>query len=375
MHEIPVIKGDGIGPEIVEAGKTVLEAASDARNFGIDWREYPYGADHYLETDEVLPDDALDELSNYDAIYFGSIGDPRVEPGVLEKGIILRLRFEFDQYVNLRPIKLLEGVESPLRNRGPDDIDFTVVRENTEDFYVGIGGRAKTGKTSEELEVERKLYKTKFDLDVETDAEEIAYQIGMISREGTERVVEYAFDHAEREGHDLVTGVDKANVLTDIYGMWREVMDEVAEGYPDIDHEYDYVDATTMWFVKNPDHYQTVVTPNTFGDIITDLGAMLQGGLGLAPGGNINPDGTSMFEPLHGSAPKYAGENRANPTATIWAGALLLDHIGEEEAGELVLEALQDVIADGETLTRDLGGDAGTDEFGEAVAERVHELG
>jgi 3-isopropylmalate dehydrogenase len=375
MHEIPVIKGDGIGPEIVEAGKTVLEAASDAHNFSLDWHEYPYGADHYLETDEILPDSALDELSKYDAIYFGSIGDPRVEPGVLEKGIILRLRFEFDQYVNLRPIKLLEGVESPLRDAGPDDIDFTVVRENTEDFYVGIGGRAETGKTEAELEVERKLYKTKFGLDIETDAEEIAYQIGSISREGTERIVEYAFDHAESEGHDLVTGVDKANVLTDIYGMWREVMDEVAADYDGIDHEYDYVDATTMWFVKNPDHYQTVVTPNTFGDIVTDLGAMLQGGLGLAPGGNINPDGTSMFEPLHGSAPKYAGENRANPTATIWAGALLLDHIGEEKAGELVLEALQDVISDGETLTKDLGGDAGTDEFGETVADRVRELG
>jgi len=375
MHEIPVIKGDGIGPEIVEAGKTVLEAASDAKNFSIDWREYPYGADHYLETDEILPENALDELSGYDAIYFGSIGDPRVEPGVLEKGIILNLRFEFDQYVNLRPIKLLEGIESPLRGRGPDEIDFTVVRENTEDFYVGIGGRAKTGKSSKELEVERKLYKTKFGLDIETDAEEIAYQIGAISREGTERVVEYGFDHADDNGHDLVTSVDKANVLTDIYGMWREVVEDVSEGYDGIDHEFSYVDATTMWFVKDPDHYETVVTPNTFGDIITDLGAMLQGGLGLAPGGNINPDGTSMFEPLHGSAPKYAGENRANPTATIWAGSLLLDHIGEEEASELVLEALGDVIAEGETLTKDLGGDAGTDGFGDAVAERVREMG
>ncbi|MDY7082370.1 MAG: isocitrate/isopropylmalate family dehydrogenase, partial [Halobacteria archaeon] len=331
-YTIPVIKGDGIGPEIVEAGQRVLEAASDAQNFGIEWRDYPFGADHYLETDEILPESALNELSNYDAIYFGSIGDPRVEPGVLEKGIILKLRFHFDQYVNLRPIKLLEGIETPLRDRTPDEIDFTVVRENTEDFYVGIGGRAKKGKSSKEMEVERNLYKTKFDLDVETDAEEIAYQIGAISREGTERVVEYAFDHAEREGHDLVTGVDKANVLTDIYGLWREVIEEKSEEYDGIDHEFNYVDAATMWFVKDPDHYQTVVTPNTFGDIVTDLGAMIQGGLGLAPGGNINPDGVSMFEPIHGSAPKHAGKNKADPLATILAGQMMLEQLGEEKA-------------------------------------------
>lgn len=372
---MPVIKGDGIGPEIVEAGQRVLEAASDASNFGLEWRDYPYGADHYLDTGEVLPEDALDELGDYDAIYFGSIGDPRVEPGVLEKGIILKLRFHFDQYVNLRPVRLLEGIESPLRDRGPEDIDFTVVRENTEDFYVGVGGRARSGKSSEHLEVERRLYKTEFDLDVETDAEEIAYQLGMISREGTERVARYAFEHAVDEEHDRVTAVDKANVLTDIYGLWREVIEEVSSDYEDIEHEYNYVDAAAMWFVKDPDHYQTVVTPNTFGDILTDLGAMLQGGLGLAPGGNINPEGTSMFEPLHGSAPKYAGENRANPTATIWAGSLLLDHLGESRAANLVLDALENVLAERDVRTQDLGGSAGTMEFGEEVADRVREIG
>ncbi len=375
MYQVPVIPGDGIGPEIVDAGKQVLEAAADAENFGVEWLPQPYGADHYLDTEEVLPEHAVDELSDYDAIYFGSIGDPRVEPGVLEKGIILKLRFEFDQYVNLRPIKLLEGVESPLKDRGPTDIDFTVVRENTEDFYVGLGGRDSTGKSEKELELERRLYEAKFDVDLEHDADELAYQMGVVSREGCERVIEYAFDHAAESGHERVTGVDKANVLTDVYGLWREVLEDVSEGYPAIEHEFNYVDAATMWFVKDPGHYDTVVTPNTFGDIVTDLGAMLQGGLGLAPGGNINPDGTSMFEPLHGSAPKYAGEDRANPTATIWAGSLLLDHLGEERASDLVLEALQDVIADGDTLTKDLDGDAGTQEFGEAVAERVRELG
>ncbi len=375
MYQVPVIPGDGIGPEIVDAGKQVLEAAADAENFGVEWLPQPYGADHYLDTEEVLPEHAVDELSDYDAIYFGSIGDPRVEPGVLEKGIILKLRFEFDQYVNLRPIKLLEGVESPLKDRGPTDIDFTVVRENTEDFYVGLGGRDSTGKSEKELELERRLYEAKFDVDLEHDADELAYQMGVVSREGCERVIEYAFDHAAESGHERVTGVDKANVLTDVYGLWREVLEDVSAGYPAIEHEFNYVDAATMWFVKDPGHYDTVVTPNTFGDIVTDLGAMLQGGLGLAPGGNINPDGTSMFEPLHGSAPKYAGEDRANPTATIWAGSLLLDHLGEERASDLVLEALQDVIADGDTLTKDLGGDAGTEEFGATVAERVRELG
>ena len=374
MTTVPVIPGDGIGPEIVDAGKAVLEAAADAEGFRLEWEEFPYGADHYLETDEVLPESALDELGRYDAIYFGSIGDPRVEPGVLEKGIILKLRFAFDQYVNLRPVKLLEGIESPLRDKTPEDIDFTVVRENTEDFYVGIGGRS-TGKSSEHLTIERELYETTFDLDVETDAEEIAYQIGQISREGTRRVAEYAFEHAEESGHRRLTAIDKANVLTDIYGLWREVIDEVSEDYAGIEHEYNYVDAASMWFVKDPEHYETVLAPNTFGDIVTDLGAMLQGGLGLAPGGNINPDGTSMFEPLHGSAPKYAGEDRANPTATIWAGALLLDHIGEERASDRVLEALEDVIATGDVLTKDLGGDVGTSAFADAVAERVREGG
>lgn len=370
-HTVPVIPGDGIGPEIIEEGRKVLEAAADVHGFSIEWREYPFGADHYLDTGELLPDDALEELSRYDGIYLGSVGDPRVDDGVLEKGILLKARFYFDQYVNLRPVKLLPGVQSPLRDKGPEDIDFVVVRENTEDFYVGIGGRSETGKSRKELEIERSLYTTRFGLDVETDAEEIAYQVGQISREGTRRVVEYAFDLAEGRGDDRVTGVDKANVLTDIYGLWREVVEEVSADYPGVEHEFNFVDAVTMWFVKDPDYYRTVVTPNTFGDIITDLGAMLQGGLGLAPGGNINPSGTSMFEPIHGSAPKHAGKNRANPVATIWAGSMLLDHLGEEAAAKDVVNAIGDVILEGETLTYDLGGDAGTDDVGDAVAGKV----
>lgn len=373
VHRIPVLPGDGIGPEIIDEGKKVLDAAADTHDFSIEWKEYPYGADHYLDTGELMPDDALEELSQYDGIYLGSVGDPRVEPGVLEKGILLKARFYFDQYINLRPVKLLPGVQSPLRDKGPEDIDFVVVRENTEDFYVGIGGRAASGTSEKLLEVERSIYRAKFDLDIETDSEEIAYQVGMVSREGCERVIEYAFDLAEERGSGQVVGVDKANVLSDIYGLWREVMEEVAEGYPGIGYDFNFVDAVTMWFVKNPDFYDVVVTPNMFGDIITDLGAMLQGGLGLAPGGNINPNGTSMFEPIHGSAPKHAGKNRANPIATIWAGAMLLDHIGEEAAADDVVDAIGDVILEGETLTYDLGGDAGTSDVGDAVAERVRQ--
>ena len=370
MYEIPVVPGDGVGPDVIREGRRALDAAAGAHGFEIEWREYDFGAERYLADGTLLPDDAVEELGEHDAIYFGSVGDPRVEPGVLERGIILELRFAFDQYVNLRPIELLSGIETPLSGRGPEDIDFTVIRENTEDFYVGIGGRSEGG-SHHDLSVSRELYDAEFSIDVETDADELAYQVGAISREGTERVVRYAFEHARESGHDLVTSVDKANVMSDVYGLWREVVEDVSSEYDGIDHEFLYADAAAMDFVRNPDHYQTVVTPNMFGDILTDLGAMLQGGIGLCPGANINPEGTSLFEPLHGSAPDIAGEGVANPTATIWAGALLLDHLGESAASESVRSALHGVLGEGETLTPDLGGDASTEEFGRTVAERV----
>ncbi len=369
MYEIPVIEGDGIGPEVVSAGRQVLEAAGEAHGFDVQWREFPFGADHYLETGEVLSDDALAELENYDAIYFGSVGDPRVEPGVLERGIVLRLRFAFDQYVNYRPVKLLDGIETPLRNRGPEDIDIAVIRENTEDFYIGLGGRVR-GESREHHELERGLYDASFDVDAETDTEELAYQLGVVSKPGSERVVRYAFETARERGDDRVAAVDKANVMPDMYGLWREAVESVSEEY-DIDHEFVYADAAAMDFVRDPGRYQTVVTPNLFGDILTDLGAMLQGGIGLCPGANINPDGVSLFEPMHGSAPDIAGEGVANPTATIWAGALLLDHIGEPAASESVLDALTNALADGSVLTPDLGGDASTAEFADAVSSKL----
>ena len=369
-YKIAVFGGDGIGPEVIREGKKVLEAVSEHENFELRWIDYPNGGEYYLRTGELLSEETLKELEQCDAIYFGSIGDPRVEPGILERGILLTLRFFFDQYVNLRPVKLLEGVPSPLAHH-EHDIDFTVVRENTEDFYVSIGGRVKGNKSSKELELVRNLYNIKFKLDIESDADELAYQIGVITREGCERVMRFAFELARKTGKKRVTSVDKANVLTEGYGFWREVFNDVAKEYPDIETEFNYVDAMCMWLVKNPEWYKVVVAPNMFGDIITDLGAMIQGGLGLAPGANINPDGVSMFEPIHGSAPKYSGKGVSNPIAAIWAGAMLLENIGESRASEIILHAIEAVLRDGKVRTYDLGGKSKTGEVGDAIVSAI----
>ncbi|MGC9434575.1 MAG: isocitrate/isopropylmalate dehydrogenase family protein [Methanomicrobiales archaeon] len=369
MYPVAVIGGDGIGPEIVYAGRRVLDAAGERFDFAIDWREYDIGAERYLDTGVLITEDELIELADCPAIYFGAIGDERVRPGILEQGILLALRFHFDQFVNLRPVRLLRGVETPLASKGPEEIDFVVVRENTEDFYVGLGSRMTGRRQQIEMDLLRTLYTVTFGLDVETDADEIAYQIGVISRAGSERVIRYAFDLASRRNNKL-TSVDKANVLTEVYGLWRDTVDRVHEEYPGVQTEFSYVDAVTMWFVKNPEWFDVVVTPNMFGDIITDLGAMIQGGLGLAPGANINPTGTSMFEPIHGSAPKYAGRNVANPLATIWAGSMLLDHLGEHEAAAAVLSGIEEAILAG-AVTRDMGGALGTSDVGEWIARRI----
>lgn len=370
-YRVPVMGGDGIGPEIVREGMKVIEAVSEVDSFEVEWIQYPHGADHYLATGELVSEDTLKELTKYRAIYLGALGDPRVEPGILELGILLRIRFYMDEYVNLRPIKLFEGVETPLKNKTPKDIDFTVVRENTEDFYIGLGSRVPRGIRHDTLELVRQMYHVKFGIDVETNAEEIAYQLGVISREGARRVIKYAFDYARDHGRTKVTAVDKANVITNMYGMWREVCREVAKGYPGIATDFAFVDATTMWFVKNPEWFQVIVTPNLFGDIITDLGAMLQGGLGMAQGGNINPQGTSMFEPIHGSAPKYKGQNRVNPIATILAGSLLLDHLGLRSPAAKVENAVAAILKEGRVRTYDLGGRSTTSEVGDAVAAKV----
>jgi 3-isopropylmalate dehydrogenase len=369
-YKVPVIPGDGIGPEIIAEGKKVLQAAAEKHGFSLDWIEYELGAEHYLKTGELVSEGTLKEFKNYRAIYLGAIGDPRVKPGVLEKGILLTMRFYLDQYVNLRPVKLLEGVWTPLKDKGPKDIDFVVVRENTEDFYIGIGSRARRGKSHADFEVRRSLYNIKFGLDIDSDSEEIGYQIGEVSKEGCQRVIKYAFDLAQKRRHQ-VSSVDKANVLSDIYGFWREIFLEVAKGYPTVKHDFNFVDAITMWFVKNPEWFDVIVAPNMFGDIITDLGAMIQGGLGLAPGANLNPEGTSMFEPIHGSAPKYKGQNKVNPIATIWAGAMLLEHLGQDAAAKDVVAAIERNLFEGRIKTYDLGGSSSTSEVGTEIARLV----
>ncbi len=374
-YDIAVIPGDGIGPEVINEGTKVLKAAEDSvSGLSIDTEEFPYSSDHYLDTGELVPEEGLDRLSDMDAIYLGALGDPRVETGILEQGILLNLRFYFDQYINLRPIKLYPNISCPLADKSPEDIDFYVVRENTEDFYAALGGRAQEGRTEESLEIKRSIYEAKFDLDIEVDGDEIAYQIGLISRKGAKRAIEFAFELAEREGRERLTSVDKANVLSDSYGLWREVFEDFEEEYPDIDTEFAFVDAVTMWFVRNPEWYEVVVTPNMFGDIITDLGAMIQGGLGLAPGGNINPEGVSMFEPIHGSAPEHAGKNEANPIATILAGAMMLRELGGEKAADKIEQATMEVLGKGSVRTYDIGGDSSTSEVGDAVAEKVREI-
>jgi len=370
QYKIPVIPGDGIGPEIVAEGCKVMDAAGERFGFDVEWIHYPHGADHYLATGELISEDVLKELAQYPVIYLGSVGDDRVKPGVLEKGILLAMRFYLDQYINLRPVKLLGGVWTPLEGKTPDDIDFVVVRENTEDFYIGIGNRVKRGKSKDLIEVHRSIYNARFGLDIETDSEEIAYQIGLISKEGSRRVIRYAFELAEkREKH--LSSVDKANVLSEIYGFWREEFSEIALDHPDVKTDFNFVDAITMWFVKNPEWFDVLVAPNMFGDIITDLGAMIQGGLGLAPGGNINPEGTSMFEPIHGSAPKYKGQNKVNPIATIWAGAMLIEQLGESEAAAAIVRAIEKNLIASRVKTYDLGGTSTTSDVGDDITELV----
>ncbi|MBU0627780.1 MAG: isocitrate/isopropylmalate dehydrogenase family protein [Nanoarchaeota archaeon] len=370
-YKIAKMPGDGIGPEIIAEGVKVIEAVADKNNFKIDWVTYNNGADKYLKTGELITEETLKEIKQTcKAIYLGALGDPRCKPGILEKGILLKTRFYFDQYVNLRPIKLLGGVDCPLKGKGPKDINFTVIRENTEDFYVGIGNRAKIGKSKQELEVIRDLYKVKFNLDIE-NTDEIAYQIGVMSKQGAQRVIKYGFELAKKEKVETAYFVDKANVLSDIYGFWRENVEIIAKQYPKIKHEFMFVDAITMWFVKNPEWFKVVITPNMFGDIITDLGAMIQGGLGLAPGGNINPEGISMFEPIHGSAPKYKGMNIADPLATIWAGAMMLDEIGQPKSAEIIVKAIESVLKEGKVRTKDLGGKNTTSEMGDAVVKKL----
>ena len=317
-YKIALMPGDGTGPEVLREGVKVMKAAAQRFGFKLETQEYDFGGDRYLKTGEVLPDSAIDELKKFDAIFLGAIGHPDVKPGILEKGILLRVRFELDQYINLRPVKLYPTVETPLKNKGPEDIDFVVVRENSADVYTGIGGAMRVG-TPYEVAVQEMIY----------------------SRNEVDRCLRYAFEFTrKRNKRKTLTLCGKTNVLTYVYGLWERAFHEMgAKEFPDVKREYAHVDATTMWMVKNPEWFDVIVTGNMFGDIITDLGAMIQGGMGIAAGGNINPNGVSMFEPIGGSAPKYTGQNVINPLAAIFAGQMMLDHLGESEAAACVEKA------------------------------------
>jgi len=351
-YKIAVIPGDGTGPEVIREGVKVLDAVSNRMGFKLEYTYYDFGGDRYLRTGETLPDSAVEELKKFDAIYLGAIGHPDVKPGILEKGILLRLRFELDQYVNLRPVKLYPGVDCPLKDKKPEDIDFVVVRENTEGLYTGSGGFLKKGTP-----------------------DEVAIQVSINTRKGVERCIRYAFEYCKkRNKKKKLTLCGKTNVLTFAFDLWERTFYEVAKEYPDITTDYAHVDAITMWFVKNPEWFDVIVTDNMFGDIITDLGAMIQGGMGIAAGGNINPDGVSMFEPIGGSAPKYTGKNVINPLAAICAGGMMLETLGEEKAGQLIERAVIEVT--GKHLKSLAAGKMGytTQEVGDLVAKYVTEL-
>ncbi len=377
-YQIAILEGDGIGPEIIREGSKVIQAAGDIGGISLELTKYPYGAEHFLKTAEVLPDNAIREFKDCDAIYFGAAGDPRVAPGVLEVGLILKIRFELDQYVNLRPIKLYPNVSTPLKT--DKGIDFYIVRENTEDFYNGMGcifrsdgdkDQVQTGS----LKMDRFRYKAAVTLNSRLGVpEDYAVTLGLITKLGAERVIRYSFELARLKGKKKVTSVDKINVLPHIYGIWREAFAKVAAEYPDIQTEYSFVDAITMWFVKNPENYGVVVAPNLFGDIISDLGAGIAGGLGFAAGANINPAGVSMFEPIHGSAPKYKGLNVINPIATILSGGMMLENVGERELGALVESAVTEVLREGRVKTKDMGGTSTTSEMGDAVVAKLKEI-
>jgi 3-isopropylmalate dehydrogenase len=323
--KLAVIPGDGTGPEVVAEGLKVLAAVAKLENFTFTTTEFDWGGERYLKSKETLPPGGADELRKFDAVYLGAIGHPDVAPGILERGLLLEMRFQLDQYINLRPVQLFPGVETPLKDKGPDDINFVVVRENTEDLYCGVGGFLKNG--------------TK---------DEVATQTAVYTRKGCERCIRWAFEYTRKRNNPkgkMLTLVAKTNVLTSGHDLWWRTFQEVAKEYPDVKADYNHVDACCMWMVKQPEYYDVIVTTNMFGDIITDLGAMIQGGLGVAAGGNINPDpgGVSMYEPMGGSAPKYRGQNAINPIAAINSIGMLLEHSGQPKAADRVYKAVRSV--------------------------------
>lgn len=356
-YRVAVIPGDGVGNEVAAEALRVLEAASSRFGFDLETESFDWSCDRYLERGAMMPDDALDTLSDFDGIFLGCIGDAAKVPDDVSLTMLLAIRTGFDQYVNLRPIRLYPGVPTPVRTATPDTLDMVVVRENTEGEYSRLGGFFKTGSP-----------------------EAFAIQTGVFTQKGCERVIRYAFDLARTrsklgDGDTVgrVTNCTKSNALNYSMVFWDRVFNEVADDYPNVETDMALVDALTMWMVKNPEFFDVVVASNLFGDIVTDLGAMLQGGMGLAAGGNIDPERRypSMFEPIHGSAPKYEGQERVNPIASIEAVRMLLDHFGEGDAADAIGTAVAEVLAAGEVRTADLGGSNRTSEVGEAIAARI----
>ncbi len=347
-YKIGVLAGDGIGPEVVAEGLKVLECVSKLKGFSLQRIDYPYSGAYYLETGSLMAKSVLEEMQKLDAIFMGAVGHPEVQPGLIERAVIFTIRFGLDLYVNLRPIKLYAEHLCPLKDKKPEDVDMVVVRENTEDAYTGLGGFFKKG-TPDEIATTQMIY----------------------TRKGVERVIRYAFELAhERQKLHKVTLVDKANAVP-AHDLWRRTFAEVGEEYPDIERDIAFVDATCMWMVKNPEWFDVIVTTNLFGDIITDLGAMIQGGLGIAASGNIHPGRVSMFEPIHGSAPKYAGLNVANPLAAISAAAMMLDYLGEREAGALIERAIQELLVSRRVPSLDARSGLSTTQIGDMVVEEI----
>jgi 3-isopropylmalate dehydrogenase len=321
-YKIAVIGGDGTGPEVIHEGLKVLEAVSKKFAFKYETKMFGFGGERYLKTGKTLETKDIAELKKYCAIYLGAIGHPEVKPGILETGILLKLRFSLDEYINLRPVKLYNPIFCPLKDKKSQDIDFVVVRENSEGLYKGMGEFKNKGTKKE-----------------------VAIQISYNTRKGVERCIRYAFEYCrKRNRKKKLTLCGKTNVLTYAWDLWQRTFNEVAKEYPDITTDYAHVDATTMWFVKNPEWFDVIVTDNMFGDIITDLGAMIQGGMGIAAGGNINPEGVSMFEPIGGSAPKYTGKNIINPLAAICACGMMIDNLGEPKAAKAVEDAVIKIV-------------------------------
>jgi len=346
--DIAVIAGDGIGPEVIAEGKKVFSGISQMDgNFSVSFEDFPWGCEYYLKTGEMMPEDGLDRLKKFDAIYLGAVGYPGVPDHISLGDLLLRIRRGFDEYINLRPIRLLKGAPCPLADVSADDINMVVVRENSEGEYANVGAHLYAG-------TER----------------EVALQTGVFSRHGCERVIRYAYELARREKRSL-TSISKGNALHYSMVFWDEIFAEIGKEYPDVETHSLLVDAASMFFVKDPGRFEIVVTSNLFGDILTDLGAAIAGGMGLAAGANLNPERKypSMFEPIHGSAPDIAGQGVANPLASIWSVSQMLEFLGEEIWAERLLAAIETLLVERKTLTPDLGGCAKTSEIGDAVLE------